>query len=100
MKINEIAQWGYNKEVYRKQIDDKKRNNYDKNDKIEISKDARNLQANTSLTIRAKDAIKKTDDIRYDKIEEARERIRDGFYFHNEVSRVIIENIMRNLGIE
>ena len=100
MKINEVAHFGYNKEVHRKESDIKKRNLNDKTDSLEISKDARALHANTALLIKAKGLLQETDDVRYDKIEEARERIREGFYYLDDVSKVIVKNIMENLGIE
>ena len=100
MKINGIIQGAYSKDIHTKNVDNKKKNNPKSNDKIEISEEARNLQKSTTLQIKARSSIREIDEIKNSRIEEIRKKLENGFYFKNEVSKIIVENIMKNLGIE
>jgi len=100
MNINEIAHWGHSKEVHKKDTQGNKKKGLVNNDRLEISKKARDLHSNKTLYVKAKNSIKETNGVRDDKIEEVREKIKEGFYFQGNVSNKIVSSIMEIFGIK
>ena len=99
MKVNNVGQWAYNKDIQRKEVNGKKQKKTGNSDKLEISSEARSLQKNTSLQITGTNSLKELEEVRNHKVEEAKVKLKEGFYFSNDISKQIVENILKNLGV-
>ncbi len=69
------------------------------NDKVEISSEARQLAKSNDLSAVATKAAKEAPDIRSDKINEARERVAQGFYNQENIASVIADKLLQEFGI-
>lgn len=99
IKVSQVAQSVQAQQVQRKGRKTETTPAKQAGDKVEISSEAKKLQDSSNLQSIASKTINGTSEVREDKLDEIRQKIKDGFYDQSSVSSALADKLLKEFGI-
>ena len=99
MRVNNILQSFQSQQIQKKDIRDRTKNSDGPGDRVEISTEARSLQGKQGPEEVAKNLLHSMPEIRKGRVEEAKQKLQDGFYSSSSILSKVAENLLKGFGI-